>query len=260
MNADGASIALSREGAIARLQIARESFGNALRGTDLLLLASLIRECLGDRAIRVIVLSGSGEKFFCTGSDVSELAAGVSDIGVHLRKWHDVVELIETSEKPVIAAINGAAVGGGLELALACHQRIAVSSARVGLPELKVGLFPAAGGVRRLTRLIGAASTCRLVFGADLITANAAQKLGIVDQVCDAAEFDAEVTRAVRQLAGFEPNAVRAVLSCARQAAVCSDSNEHEVMLLRDCYATPRNREILQEFMARPRPAQRAPR
>ncbi len=258
MSATSASVGLSREEAVARIQIMRADAGNAMRGADLLLLASHIRECLADAAIRVIVLSGSGQKFFCSGSDISELAHGVPDIGVHLRKWHEVVDLIECSEKPVIAAINGAAVGGGLELALACHQRIAVAEARVGLPELKVGLFPAAGGVRRLTRLIGAARTRSLVLGTELIGADAAQALGIVDRVCAANEFEREVSQAARHLAGFEPNAVRAVLSCARQAALGIDSNDLELTLLRDCYANPRNREVLQGFLARPRSKQRA--
>jgi enoyl-CoA hydratase/carnithine racemase len=124
---------------------------------------------------------------------------------------------------------------------------------------LKVGLFPAAGGVRRLTRLIGAAQTLNLVLSADLVTAETARQIGIVDRVCAAAEFDAQVTEAAERVAGFEPNAVRAVLSCARAAALRTDSNELEATLLRDCYATPRNREILQGFMARPRPVAHPP-
>jgi enoyl-CoA hydratase/carnithine racemase len=257
MSAVATTVSLARHGAIARLTIVRNDFGNALRGADLLSMATLVRECLTDTAIRVIVLSGIGQKFFCTGSDVAELANGLPDIGVHLRKWHDIVDLFESSEKPIIAAINGVAVGGGLELALACHQRIAVAGVRLGLPELKVGLFPAAGGVRRLTRLIGAAQTLKLVFSTDLITAEAARQIGIVDQVCAATEFDAQVTQAAERLAGFEPNAVRAVLSCARASTLCTDSNDLEVTLLRDCYATPRNREVLQGFMSRPRPVLR---
>jgi enoyl-CoA hydratase len=251
------TVALARYGAVARLTILRSDSGNALRGADLLLMAKLLRECLTDPAVRVIVLSGTGSKFFCTGSDVAELANGLPDIGVHLSKWHDVVDLLESSEKPIIAAINGAAVGGGLELALSCHQRIVVAGVRLGLPELKVGLFPAAGGVRRLTRLIGAAQTLNLVFSTDLITAETARQMGIVDQVCAATEFEAQVTQAAERVAGFEPNAVRAVLSCARASTRCIDSNDLEVTLLRECYATPRNREVLQGFMSRPRPALR---
>ena len=253
MSAAADTVVLERRGAIARLTVARADSGNALRGADMLLLAALFRQCLADPEIRVIVLSGRGPKFFCAGADIAELASGLPDIGVHIRKWHEVVDLIEASEKPVIAAINGVAVGGGLELALACHQRIAVAGIRLGLPELKVGLFPAAGGVRRLTRLIGAAQTLNLVMSAELITAEAAQQKGIIDQVCPAAEFHDTVQQIAERIAEFEPNAVRAVLACARTSALGIDSNDLVVSLLRECYATPRNREVLQGFMSRRR-------
>jgi copper(I)-binding protein len=108
--------------------------------------------------VRVLVITGEGNKFFCTGGDLSELVQGLADIGLHIRKWHDLVDMIEAAEKPVIAAMNGHAVGGGLELALACHQRIASARGRFGVPELNAGLFPSAGGVRRLTRLLGAST------------------------------------------------------------------------------------------------------
>lgn len=189
---------------MATLTIDRPDVGNALRGEDLGALAGALRESQRDLAVRVIVLTGAGGKFFCSGSDIAELAGGLPDIGIHLRKWHDVVNLLESSEKPVIAAINGAAVGDGLELALACQRRIAVDSARLGLPELKVGLFPAAGAAR---------------------------------------------------LSEFEPNAVRAALVCARAAALGTDSDELEISLLRECYVTPRNRQVLESFLARPRAA-----
>ncbi|MBI4190199.1 MAG: enoyl-CoA hydratase/isomerase family protein [Betaproteobacteria bacterium] len=253
MSAAADTVILERRGAIARLTFTRADSGNALRGADMLLLATLFRQCLADPEIRVITLSGRGPKFFCAGADIAELASGLPDIGVHIRKWHEVVDLIEASEKPVIAAINGVAVGGGLELALACHQRIAVAGIRLGLPELKVGLFPAAGGVRRLTRLIGAAQTLDLVMSTELITAEAAQQKGIIDQVCPAAEFHDTVQRVAERIAEFEPNAVRAVLACARTSALGIDSNDLVVSLLRECYATPRNREVLQGFMSRRR-------
>lgn len=248
-------VAARRHDSVATLTIDRRGAGNALRGEDLGALAQALRENQSDPAVRVIVLTGAGEKFFCSGSDIAELAAGLPDIGLHLRKWHTVVNLLESSEKPVIAAINGVAVGGGLELALACQRRIAVESARVGLPELKVGLFPAAGGVRRLTRLVGAARALESVLSAALWTAEAAKTRGVIDQVVAAPEFAAAVAEEGARLAGFEPNAVRATLLCARAAALGIDSDELETSLLRECYATPRNRQVLQSFLARPRDA-----
>lgn len=253
MSAD--RITAARQAGVARLAINRPEAGNAVMGQDLVALAAAVRDAQRDPEVRVIVISGSGPKFFCTGSDISELSGGVPDIGVHLGKWHDLVDCLEASEKPVIAALNGLAVGGGLEIALACHRRIAADTARIGLPELKVGLFPAAGGVRRLTRLIGAAKALDLVLGGDIMPAAAAQALGIVDQVVPAAELASAVDASAQKLAGYEPNAVRATLMCARTATLGVDTNELEATLLRECYADPRNREVLQSFLSRPKAA-----
>lgn len=245
------SIERGSVGAVAVLTMNRTAAGNALAGADLTRLAARLRDCLADEKVRVIVLTGAGTKFFCTGSDLKELAGGVADIGLHLRLWHEVVDLLAGSGKPVIAALNGLAVGGGLELALACHRRIAAAHVRVGLPELKVGLFPAAGGVRRLTRLIGAAKALKLVLSAELLDANAASGLGIVDEVFAEPDFEQSALRVAAQLSQFEPNAVAAVLCCARMAALGIDSNDMEVALLRQCYSAPGNRNILEKFLLR---------
>lgn len=255
----GGRIVVTREGAIARVSIDRPDAGNAVAGQDLLDMAEALRALQGEAAVRVIVLAGTGPKFFCTGSDIAELAGGMDDIGRHLGKWHAVVDLLETSPKPVIAAINGAAVGGGLELALACHHRIAVEGARLGLPELKVGLFPAAGGVRRLTRLAGRARALDLVLGAGLLTAAEALAAGIVDRVVPEAALEFAVAEVAGRVAGFEPNAVAATLACALAAERDRDTNEQEVELLRQCYGNPRNREVLAAFLDRPRAPRAAP-
>jgi enoyl-CoA hydratase len=243
------SVQCEIRGSAAWLTIDRPQAGNALQGQDVDTLAGQVRGCLRDPAVRVLVIRGSGTRFFCTGGDIRELAFGLPDIGAHIRKWHELAELIESAEKPVIAAINGHAVGGGLELALACHWRIAVSHARVGVPELKVGLFPSAGGVRRLTRLVGASAALGLVLGAGLMSAHEAQARGIVDAVCEEAAFEEQVETTLQTWCAHEPNAVRAVLACARTAAVGIDNVEMEIALLRECYQTPRNRERLQAFL-----------
>lgn len=247
------AVSSERRGAVARISIVRPEAGNALRGADLVAFAAALREAQRDPDVRVIVVTGAGPKFFCSGSDIAELSGGVPDIGVHLGKWHDVIDRLEASEKPVIAAINGLAVGGGLEIALACHRRIAADTARVGLPELKVGLFPAAGGVRRLTRLLGASAALDLVLGGDILSADRTLALGIVDAVVPGAQLDAAVDTAAEKLAALEPNAVRATLMCARAAALGVDTNELEATLLRECYANERNRQVLRSFLDRPK-------
>lgn len=236
-------------GPVARFTIRRPEAGNAMRGSDVAELAARVREALASPAVRVLVIAGEGPKFFCTGGDLRELAEGFPDIGLHIRKWHDLVDLIEAAEKPVIAALNGHAVGGGLELALACHLRFAASNSRMGLPELKVGSFPSAGGVRRLTRLLGSAVALDLVLSAELWTADVALAKGLVHAVCPADELEQRIADTVDRLTSFEANAVRSVLVCARAAAHDIDSVELEISLLRECYQTPANRTRLQAFM-----------
>jgi enoyl-CoA hydratase len=250
---EDARVQVVRDGPVFHLSIARPDAGNAVAGRDLEALARLLREASDDPSVRVVVLRGQGDRFFCTGSDIAELAGGVADIGTHLGKWHTVVDLLETCPKPVIAAINGAAVGGGLELALACHRRVAADGVKIGLPELKVGLFPAAGGVRRITRLLGASRALDLVLGAGMISAEEARRWGLVDHVVALGELDETVAAQAAALAAFEPNAVTAVLACAQAAAVGQDTNALETALLRECYDNPRNREVLRSFLERPR-------
>ena len=252
-------ITAESRGAIAYLQINRPDAGNAVMGEDLIALTAALCDAQRNPQIRTVILSGSGSRFFCTGSDISELSNGVPDIGVHLGKWHQLVDRIEASEKPVIACINGLAAGGGLEIALACQRRIASDSARISLPELKVGLFPAAGGIRRLTRLIGSARALDLVLGAQSLTAQQALALGIVDSIASASQLHSAAEAVASQLASYEPNALRAALVCARASALGLDSNELEVSLLRECYANPRNREVLSAFLSRPKAPRPSP-
>jgi len=245
------TVSIEISGPVAWLTIRRPEAGNALRGNDVEILYAKIRRCLNKPMVRVIVITGEGPRFFCTGGDIAELAAGLPDIGLHIRKWHELMKLIEAAEKPLIAAINGHAVGGGLELALACHQRIAVSGSRLGVPELNAGLFPSAGGVRRLTHMLGASTALELVLSTELWPAGVALARGLVNKVCDPADLITTVSDMAQRFAAFEPNAVRAVLVCAHAAALNMDSMELEISLLRECYQTKSNRARLQEFQKR---------
>jgi len=244
--------------AVAWITIQRPSAGNALRGADVQALSAAVRQALADTGVRVLVISGEGDKFFCTGGDLSELAHGLADIGLHIRKWHDLVDMVEAAEKPVIAALNGHAVGGGLELALACHQRIASARSRLGVPELNAGLFPSAGGVRRLTRLLGASTALELTLSTELWTAQTALARGLVNRVCEPGEVLVQAGEMASRLSAFEPNSLRAVLVCARTAAFNVDTVELEISLLRECYQTEVNRVRLREFqqqLGRPAPS-----
>ncbi len=139
-----------------------------------------------DPAVRAVVLTGSGERAFCAGADIKERAGSQLPLPeYHLKQkaTHDLFRAIETFEKPVIAAINGVALGGGLELALCADIRIAASHAKLGLPEAKIGALPAAGGTQRLPRLVGVGWAKQLMFTCDHISAEQALAIGLVTQV-----------------------------------------------------------------------------
>lgn len=151
-------------------------------------LLQAITDAQQDSAVRAIVIVGSG-KFFSAGADITEFGKPIAEPSLsHL------IDTIENSAKPVIAAINGMALGGGLEIALGCHYRLAVTSAKLGLPEVKLGLLPGAGGTQRLPRLIGAAAALDMIASGDSISASRAARLGLVDDVVEAGEIG---TRAV---------------------------------------------------------------
>ncbi len=137
-----------------------------------------------DAGVRVILLTGAGEKAFAAGADINELAATDAASGeAKSLRGQAVFRQIETCRKPVIALINGFALGGGCELALACHMRLASDTARLGQPEVKLGLIPGYGGSQRLPRLVGSSAALRLLLTGEMVGAAEALRLGLVDEV-----------------------------------------------------------------------------
>ena len=165
-----------------------------------------------DERVRAVLLTGAGDRAFCAGADIKERAGNQvrgTDYFFAQRATHDLFRDIEAFEKPVIAAINGVALGGGLELALCCDIRIASATARFGLPEVKLGVIPAAGGTQRLPRLIGAARAKELVLTSDLIDAETALRYGIVTSVVPAGALMQTALSLAQRIAEQPPLAVR---------------------------------------------------
>lgn len=165
-----------------------------------------------DDAVRAVVLTGSGDRAFCAGADIKERAGLQQSLPeYHLRQkaTHDLFRTIETFEKPVIAAINGVALGGGLELALCADIRIAASHARLGLPEARIGALPAAGGTQRLPRLVGMGWAKQLMFTCDHIDAAQALAIGLVTQVTEPAELMPTALAIAARIAANAPLSVR---------------------------------------------------
>lgn len=165
-----------------------------------------------DPQVRCVVLTGAGDRAFCAGADIKERAGNTpppTEYFVHQQRTHDLFTQIAAFEKPVLAALNGVALGGGLELALCADVRIAADHARLGLPEVKLGVIPAAGGTQRLTRVVGAAKAKELVFTSALISADEALALGLVNRVVPGASLLDTTLALARQIAAQPPLAVR---------------------------------------------------
>ena len=165
--------------------ITREDKLNALNTHTLQELHQIFDEANQDSEIKVVIITGSGTKAFVAGADIVELVNLTQEDAVSLSKTgqNQVFDLIEKLSKPVIAAINGFALGGGLELAMACHIRVASQNAQMGLPEVSLGLIPGYGGTQRLPILVGKGKAIELICTGDMITAQEAQKIGLVNHV-----------------------------------------------------------------------------
>ena len=201
------------QGHVAVIHLNRPDRMNTLGGTMKTDLAHVFFELAGqDDKVRAVVITGTGDKAFCAGADIKERAGQEirgTQFYVKQKYTHDLFRNIEEFEKPVIAAINGVALGGGLEIALCCDLRIAATTARFGLPEVKLDVIPAAGGTQRLPRLIGEARAKELILTADLLDADAALRYGIVSRVVAPEALMPEAMALAQKIAEYAPLAVR---------------------------------------------------
>jgi enoyl-CoA hydratase len=207
------NLLLERDDAVALVTINRPQVLNALNLATLDELRRVILDLKRDDSVRAVILTGSGEKAFVAGADVNELAVQTPIAGrEHALSGQHVLDLIENMGKPVIAAINGYALGGGCELALACTLRIAADTARLGQPEVNLGILPGYAGTQRLPRLVGKARAMELILTGAQITASEAERIGLVNRVVPAAALLTEAKTLARQLAKQAPIAVRYII------------------------------------------------
>jgi enoyl-CoA hydratase len=173
----------SRE-AIATVTVNRPPKLNAMNYETMAEIESVFRHLRSDDAVRAVVVTGAGEKAFIAGADIQELARETGTTG-HLTalRGQGIFRNIETLGKPVIAAINGFCLGGGLELALSCHVRVASEGAKLGLPEVTLGAIPGYGGTQRLARLVGRGRACEMILTGDPVDASEALRIGLVNKV-----------------------------------------------------------------------------
>ena len=207
------TLLVERDGAILLVTINRPKVLNALNTQTVAELHLVMREARDDAAVRAIVVTGAGEKSFVAGADINELATLSAPEGQrHARTGQAVFDLIEALGKPVIAAINGFALGGGCELAMACTMRIAADTARLGQPEINLGIMPGYAGSQRLPRIVGKGRALEILLSGDMISAARAYEMGLVNKVVPAADLLTEAKRTAAMLASKAPIAVRYIL------------------------------------------------
>jgi len=214
------NVKVGRDGAVATVTIDRPERLNALNLATLAELKQVFGELAADQQVRACVLTGAGEKSFVAGADISELAAlSGPEAERYAASGQALMWQIENLGKPVIAAIGGFALGGGLELALACTVRWAASKARLGLPETGLGLIPGFGGTQRLPRLIGRGRALEMILGGDPIPADQALQWGLVTRVLDREELLREAQEFAARLAARPAVAMRAALKAVGEGA-----------------------------------------
>lgn len=209
------NLLVEQRGRLTLLTVNRPDKMNAINRETLAEIAAAAKAFVADDSQGALIVTGSGTKAFISGADIGELQplgpAAAEDIS---RFGQGVVELLERSPKPVIAAINGYAFGGGCELALACHIRLASENAVMGLPEVKLGIIPGYGGTQRLPRLVGPGRALELILSARPVKADEAERIGLVNRVYPQSELLAEAEKLAAMMLKNGPLAVEAALEC----------------------------------------------
>ena len=250
------TLLLAIDGPVATLTLNRPQVMNALNAQVFTDLECAVKGLVADPTVHVILLTGAG-KAFAAGADINELTLTDAKSGEVLAlRGQAVFSLLETCGKPVIACVNGFALGGGCELTLACTMRIASESAKLGQPEVKLGLTPGYGATQRLPRLVGRSAALRLILTADIIPAAEALRIGLVDEVVPAADLLRHATEVALKIAAQAPLAVAASIEAVNQGAdlALKDALALEAHIFGRLSATADKKEGVAAFLAK-RPA-----
>lgn len=251
------NLLIDHNGPIQHIIINRQSKLNALNKDTLAELHTAIYDAFYNDRVGGIIISGAGEKSFVAGADIAEFASLDSAKGEQLARNGQrlVFNQIENGNKPVIAAINGFALGGGLELALACHIRIASDNAKMGLPEVSLGLIPGYGGTQRLTQLVGKGKAMEMILTADMVTAEEALQIGLVNHVVSQDNLLTKAEDIMNRILLRAPLAIGHAIA-AVNASLKTDANGYEIEIknFAKCFDTDDFKEGVSAFLEKRKP------
>ena len=243
------NILLTRDGAIATVTVNRPKVLNALNGATLGELGAAFDEVAADASIRAVIVTGAGDKAFVAGADINELAV-LKPLGAKsvAHRGQQVLAKLERMGKPTVAMINGFALGGGLEMALACTLRTAAATARLGLPEVSLGVIPGYGGTQRLARIAGPAVAREWILTGDMFGAEEALRVGVVNRVFPPAELLPKTLELVNKILSRGPVAVRLAIEAVNRGT--NMSQQEGELIETDMFALAATTEDMREGMA----------
>lgn len=230
---------------------------NALNAKVLSELDSTIQEVYTDAHIHGVILTGAGSKAFVAGADITEFSGLSMDEAYRLaRKGQEILNSIERSPKPIVAVINGFALGGGCELAMACHMRIASVTAKFGQPEVNLGLIPGYGGTQRLPQLVGKSKAMEIILSGNSIEAEEAYRIGLVNFVTSAEEVMDHAISLLKSILSKSPSAVGRAIAAINAAydANATEGFEKEARLFSECSGTAEMSEGVSAFLEKRKP------
>ena len=254
---DYANLILEIKNSVAVLIINRPDKLNALNAETVIELKIAFTELKKDENVKSVIITGSGEKAFVAGADISELNRLDMISGKEFaEKGQELYNLIESFDKPVIAAVNGFALGGGCELALACHIRLGSENAKFGQPEVNLGIIPGYGGTQRLARLINSGRAMEFILTGDTITAHEALRIGLINHVFPKEELLVKAIELAEKIASKPQNAVRLAIKAINAVDEISlkEGQNYEAVLFALCCGTEDFKEGTNAFLEKRKP------
>jgi enoyl-CoA hydratase len=250
------NVLIEKRGRIAIVTVNRPDKLNALNTTTRNDILGVLDQLASDDEVRVVVITGAGEKAFIAGADIGEFAGKTAVQQRTVMKGRRAFDAVEDFPKPVIAMINGFALGGGCELAMACDIRIASTKAKLGQPEIKLGIIPGGGGTQRMARLIGEGKTMELCLTGEMISAEEAARIGLVNYAVPPEELETKTMEIANRIAEMSPVALAMAKQSVKNAArlTLQAGLEAEVDLFALCFSSDDKEEGVRAFLEKRKP------